>query len=319
MATVRFDILVAEQLDPSAMERLAAAGEVRSASACDQATLLREIATADALIVRTYSQVTAAVIEAGTKLKVIGRAGAGLENIDLAAAHARGITVVYTPEAGSDSVAEFTMGLMLALERSLLPGEAMLRQGRFVEARRTLVGRQLRGLTLGIVGMGRIGRRVARICRQALEMTVLYNDIVEIEHLDFTATAASKERIWGESDVVSLHVPLTELTFHLVNAEVLSQFQLRATLINTSRGAVVDAATLAAALSAGQLAGAALDVHDPEPPPADYPLLSVPNVLLSPHIASRTTVAQARMNDVVDDVIAALRGDRARHRAFTGR
>jgi phosphoglycerate dehydrogenase-like enzyme len=109
------------------------------------------------------------------------------------------------------------------------------------------------------------------------------------------------------------------LTFHLVNAEVLSQFQPRATLINTSRGAVVDAAALAAALSAGQLAGAALDVHDPEPPPADYPLLSAPNVLLSPHIASRTTVAQARMNDVVDDVIAALRGDRVRHRAFTGR
>ncbi len=319
MATGTFDILVAERLDPSAMERLAAVGAVRSASACDQATLLREIATADALIVRTYSQVTAAVIEAGTMLKVIGRAGVGLENIDLVAARKRGITVVYTPDAASDSVAEFTLGLMLALERSLLPGEAMLRQGRFVDARRTLVGRQLRGLTLGIVGMGRIGRRVASICHRALEMTVLYNDVVEIEHLDFAAAAASKERVWGESDVVSLHLPLTELTRHLVNADVLSQFQPQATLINTSRGAVVDGAALAAALSAGQLAGAALDVYDPEPPPADCPLLNAPNVLLSPHLASRTTVAQARTNDVVDDVIAALRGERVRYPAFTGR
>ncbi|HUU84636.1 MAG TPA: NAD(P)-dependent oxidoreductase [Phycisphaerae bacterium] len=315
MPSDRFDILVAEPLEASAMDRLAEVGEVRSASNYDPATLIREVAGADALIVRTYSRVTAAVIEAGDRLKVIGRAGVGLENIDLAAARERGITVVYTPQAGSQSVAEHTVGLMLALERRLATGEAMLREGRFAEARRTLVGREFRGLTLGIVGMGRIGRRVARMCRRAFDMTVLYNDIVEIGYLDFVATPVSKERVWAESDVISLHVPLTELTRHLVNAEALKQFQPAATLINTARGAVVDAAALAAALAAGELAGAAIDVHEPEPPPPDYPLLGAPNVLLSPHIAARTTVARARMNDVVDDVIAALTGDRIRYPA----
>lgn len=315
MAANRPDILVAEPLEASAMKRLAEVGEVRSVSACDESALVSEVGGAEALIVRTYSQVTAAVIEAGVKLKVIGRAGVGLENIDLAAARRRGITVVYTPEAGSDSVAEHTVALMLALERQLLTGEAMLRQGRFAEARRTLVGRELRGLTVGIVGLGRIGRRVARICRRAFDTAVLYNDIVEIGYLDFAATAVSKERIWTESDVVSLHVPLTDLTRHLVDAEVLRQFKPEATLINTARGAVVDPAALAAALSAGQLAGAAIDVYDPEPPAPDDPLLSAPNVLLTPHVAARTTLARARTNEVVDDVIAALTGNRVRYPA----
>lgn len=297
------------------MERLAEAGNVRSASACNESALMGEVGGAEALIVRTYSQVTAAVIEAGANLKVIARAGVGLENIDLAAARDRGILVVYTPQAGSDSVAEHTVGLMLALERRLLTGEAMLRQGRFTEARRTLIGRELRGLTLGIVGMGRIGRRVARICRRAFDMTILYNDIVEIGYLDFDATAVSKARIWTESDVISLHVPLTNLTRRLINADVLRRFRPTATLINTARGAVVDAAALAGALSAGQLAGAAVDVYDPEPPPPDDPLLAAPNVLLTPHLAARTTVAQAGVNDVVDDVIAALTGNQVQYPA----
>ena len=302
------DILVAESFDESALQRLAAVGRVRLAGACDQATLIREAAGADALLVRTYAEVTAAVIEAGTELKVIGRGGVGLENIDLQAARRRGITVVYAPAAASDSVAEFTVALMLALERHLVSADAMVRSARFSEARRRLVGRELRGLTLGIVGMGRIGRRVGRICRCGLGMKVRFNDIIEIADLDFDAEPVSKERIWTESDVVSLHVPLTNKTRHLINAEVLRQFLSRTTLINTSRGPVADAAALAQALANGQLAGAALDVHEPEPPPPSHLLLSAPNVLLTPHVAARTGVGLARMNDVVDDVIAALTG-----------
>ena len=126
--------------------------------------------------------------------------------------------------------------------------------------------------------------------------------------MDFDAEPVSKERIWTESDVVSLHVPLTNKTRHLINAEVLRQFLSRTTLINTSRGPVADAAALAQALANGQLAGAALDVHEPEPPPPSHLLLSAPNVLLTPHVAARTGVGLARMNDVVDDVIAALTG-----------
>lgn len=308
MAGNDFDILLVESFDESAVQRLERAGRLRRASACDEGTLVDEVPGADALLVRTYAQVTAAVIEAGKRLKVIGRGGVGLENIDLRAARDRGVPVVYTPAAASDSVAEFTVGLMLALERHLVRGEAMVRGERFLEARGTLIGRQLRGLTLGIVGLGRIGRRVGRIARTGLGMSVIYNDIVEIRDLDYAVTPADKGRIWAESDVVSLHVPLTSLTRHLVNAEVLARFKPTSTLINTSRGAVVDDSALGAALSAGQLAGAALDVYETEPPPPDHPLLAAPNVLLSPHVAARTGVGLARMNDVVDDVIAVLNG-----------
>ena len=309
MAGNEFDILLVESFDESAVQRLERAGRLRRASACDEGTLVDEVPGADALLVRTYAQVTAAVIEAGKRLKVIGRGGVGLENIDLRAARDRGVPVVYTPAAASDSVAEFTVGLMLAVERHLVRGEAMVRGERFLEARGTLIGRQLRGLTLGIVGLGRIGRRVGRIARTGLGMSVIYNDIVEIRDLDYAVTPADKGRIWAESDVVSLHVPLTSLTRHLVNAEVLARFKPTSTLINTSRGAVVDDSALGAALSAGQLAGAALDVYETEPPPPDHPLLAAPNVLLSPHVAARTGVGLARMNDVVDDVIAVLNGE----------
>ena len=302
------DILVAETFDESALMRLAAVGRVRHASAGDQEALVRAVPGAHALLVRTYARVTAAVIEAGSELKVIGRGGVGLENIDLAAARRRGIAVVYTPAAASDSVAEFTVGLMLALERHLVAGDAMVRSRRFGEARRRLVGRELRRLTLGIVGLGRIGRRVGRICRRGLGMNVRYNDILEIHGLDYQAEPVDKDSIWAESHVVSLHVPLTERTRHLVNAEVLRRFRPDTTLLNTSRGPVFDPAALARALSDGQLAGAAVDVHHPEPPPPSHPLLSAPNLLLSPHLAARTAAGLARMNDVVDDVIAALTG-----------
>ncbi|MCP4639849.1 MAG: hydroxyacid dehydrogenase, partial [bacterium] len=249
-----------------------------------------------------------AVIDAGTKLKVIGRGGVGLENIDLPAARSRGVTVVYTPAAASDSVAEYTVGLMLALERHVVRGDAMVRGGHFREARSELIGRELRGLAMGIVGLGRIGRRVGRIAHAGLGMTVLYNDVVEITNLDYEAQSVGKDRIWAESDVVSLHVPLTRLTCHLVDGAVLSRLKPTSTLINTSRGAVVHGGALARALAAGRLAGAATDVYETEPPPVDDPLLTAPNVLLSPHVAARTRTGLARMNDVVDDVIAVLSG-----------
>jgi D-3-phosphoglycerate dehydrogenase len=308
MAQDRLDILVAETFDDSALERLAHVGRLRRASALDEETLAREVPGADALLVRTYAPVTRAVIEAGDRLKVIGRGGVGLENIDLAAARQRGIAVVYTPAAASDSVAEYTIGLMLALERQMVRGDAMVRQDRFLEARGALVGRQLRGLTLGIVGLGRIGGRVGRIACQGLGMTVFYNDIRDIEDVGYQATPVEKARIWSASDVVSLHVPLTRLTRHLVDGDVLARFKPSTMLINTSRGAVVDGEALAAALSAGRLAGAATDVYETEPPRPDDALLQAPNALLSPHVAARTGVGLARMNDVVDDVIAVLSG-----------
>lgn len=172
------------------------------------------------------------------------------------------------------------------------------------------MGRELRGLTLGVVGMGRIGSAVARICGQGLGMRILYNDIRNIGPLPFPTTAAAKEALYRESDIVTMHVPLTDATRGMINAETLRLFRSSATLINTARGPVVSANALAEALGSGRLAGAALDVHDPEPPGEDHPLLRAPNVLLSPHIGARTRSGLSRMNDVVDDVIAVLEGRR---------
>lgn len=304
----RPNIVVAEKLSDVAMSRLADVGEIRLLDSCDESALLAAITDCDALIVRTYSQVTVQVIEAGQRLKVIGRAGVGVENIDLDAARAHGVTVVHTPAASTDAVAEHTVGLMLALERQLILGDGMVRDQRFAEARARLISRELHTCTLGIVGMGRIGQAVARICARGLRMRVLYNDIREVGSFDFSATVVGKDQLYAEADVVSLHVPLSNETRCMIDREALERFKPSATLVNTSRGAVVSSVDLARALRQGNLAGAAIDVFDDEPPSRGHPLLEAPRVLLSPHVAGRTTPAIQRMNAVVDDVLAVLAG-----------
>ncbi len=310
MSMERPRILVAEPLNEGAMERLASVGEIVVPASCGEADLIAAIGDCDAVVVRSAAQITATVLDAAPRLKVVGRAGVGLDHIDLEAAKARGVQVVHTPHAPTVSTAELTVGLMLALERRLVLADAMVRDQRFAEARRELIGRELRGLTLGVVGMGRIGTTVARICHDGLGMRIRYNDIREIGPLPFDAESTTKEMLYAESDVVTLHVPLTELTRGMIDAAALRRFKSTATLVNTSRGPVVRADALADALQSGSLAGAALDVHDPEPPGRDHPLMVLPNVLLSAHLGSRTHTSLAAMSTVVDDVLAVLEGRR---------
>jgi len=301
-------IVVAEPFDPAAVDKLRAVGEVVVLDACDEAHLREAVGECDALMVRTRSTVTRAVIESARRLRVIGRGGVGLENIDVDAARERGIAVVYTPQASTEAVADLTVGMMIALLRNIHGCDAMLRRGLFGEAREGSRSREISELTLGIVGMGRIGRAVARRCRHGFGMTVLYNDIVIPGWLDFVATPVNKDELCAQADVVTLHVPLTESTRNLIDAGALSRFKKDGVLINTSRGAVVDSLALADALVSGTLGGAALDVFDPEPLPADHPLLRAPSTLFTPHIGSRTVAGLARMNDVVEDVIRVLQG-----------
>ncbi len=310
-----YRIVVAEPFDDDALDRLRALGEIVSLTTPDESSLISSVQGADALLVRSYAQVTRHVIASAPRLKVIGRGGAGLENIDLAAAHEHGVTVVHTPAAATGAVAEFTLGLILALERRITVGATMISSDAFHEARRTLLGRELAGLTLGIIGLGRIGKTIAGICRHGLGMNIIYNDLVEMGCLDFAAEPVSKETLYRNSDVISLHVPLTSQTRGLIGSPELQEMKPTATLINAARGAIVDSVELAAALGRGDLAGAALDVYDPEPIPPDHPILSAPNVLLTPHLAARTAVGLARMNDVVDDVVTVLQGHRPRYPA----
>jgi phosphoglycerate dehydrogenase-like enzyme len=315
MAAGRNRIVLAESFDADAVARLQAVGEVLQVDCAEPEELASAVAQCDALLVRTRTQVTQSLLERATRLRVIGRAGVGLDNIDLVAARRRGVIVVYTPCASTEAVADLTVGMMIAMLRNLAGLDAAVRSGRHEQARHTAAGRELHELRLGIVGLGRIGRAVARRCNRGFGMEVVFNDIVNPEPLDFLARGVEKEELFRESDVVSLHVPLTPQTRHLIDEQALSGFKPGSLLINTARGAVVHSEALAASLASGRLGGAALDVTEPEPLPERHPLLSAPHTLLTPHIGAKTNASQARMNAVVDDVLAVLEGRPPQHPA----
>jgi D-3-phosphoglycerate dehydrogenase len=269
---------------------------------------------AQALVVRTYTKVTEAFLAKAPNLKVVGRGGVGLENIDVKACRARGIEVVYTPDANTIAVGDFVIGYILQLLRpwSFLPPQGYS-PDEFKRIRSTLRGRQLDELTIGILGMGRVGRRVGHLAN-AFGMKVIYNDILDIrpESLPFPARNVDKATLYRDADVLSLHVTMIPGNEHLVGREQLATMKPSSILINTSRGEVLDAEALADAIRAKQLFGAAIDVYWPEPPGPDLPLLNVPNVLLTPHLAARTGPAMENMSWVVRDVVNVLQGHPAK-------
>ena len=296
-------ILVSEPLNDKALACLAEHGTVVR---CEAAEAVDHIADADALVVRTYTQVNADLLDRAGRLKVVGRAGVALDNIDVPACRARGIEVVHTPAANTLAVVDYTIRQIIDLNRRFWPMTHPVSAEEFHAARKQTFGHFLADRTLGIVGVGRIGSRVGRAAA-ALGMTVLTNDIRPVE-LDYPARAVDKPTLYAESDIVTIHVPLTDLTQNLINADALSKFKPGAQLINAARGPCVDTAALAGALRSGQLSGAAIDCHNPEPPPEDYPLFGLENVILTPHIAARVPAATAAMCDVVSDIIHVLQG-----------
>lgn len=305
----QFRVVIAENYG-RAVDRLREIADVMCLDSCDESAILKAVADADALLVRSYAIVNARVLDSAPHLKVIGRGGAGLDNIDVATAKRRGIVVVHTPAAATQSVAEHTLGMMLALERQWVESDRAVREGRFAEFRSRVRFRQLSDLTLGIVGMGRIGSAVAKTAHDGFKMNVVYNDILAVGPFSYATSIKQKSDLYEIADIVSLHVPLTDETRGLIDADALKHFRPTTTLINTSRGAVVDLVALAKALSEHRIAGAALDVFEQEPPPPSHPILNCPNVLLSPHAAARTANALARMDGVVDDVIRVLQGEK---------
>jgi len=272
------------------------------------------IPDADGLIVRTTGMIGGEVMDRAPRLKVIGRHGVGVDHIDLEAARQRGIVVVNTPEANSQGVAEYAVGLMLSACRFLPTADAAVREGRWAERER-LIGAELHGHTLGIIGLGRIGSRVGRICRLGFQMRVRYYDIVR-KHKEEKALGiefASFEEVIAEADILTLHTPLTPLTRHMMNRETLSRMKQGAYLINTSRGEVVHLDALVESLRTGHLKGAALDVFPDEPLPPEHPVLRLPNVVLSPHMASHSEESMVRMSLVAEDVVRVLTGQPPRY------
>ncbi|MEM4579221.1 MAG: D-2-hydroxyacid dehydrogenase, partial [Thermosphaera sp.] len=248
----------------------------------------------DVLIVRSKPLVTRKVIESADNLKVIARAGVGLDNIDVEAAKQKGIALINAPESSTLSVAELAIALMLAVARKIAYSDRRMREGYW--AKKEAMGVELSGKTIGIIGAGRIGSAVARIARYGFNMHVLYHDVRCSEELnrELGAECVSLEEVLRRSDVVSIHVPLLPETKYLINEERLKLMKKTAILINTSRGAVIDTKALVKALREGWIAGAGLDVFEEEPLPKDHPLLSLDNVVLTPHIGASTREAQEK-------------------------
>jgi phosphoglycerate dehydrogenase-like enzyme len=307
-------VLVTEKSDPRPVEWMkqhARVLEIRY----DDPELPRHLPEAQGLVVRTYTKVNAALLDLAPRLKVVGRGGVGLENIDVAACRARGIEVVYTPDANTIAVGDFVIGAILQLIRPWAAfRETAYSKEQFKRIRDVQRGRQMNELTLGILGMGRVGKRVGKLA-SAFGTRILYNDIVDPGPLEFSATAVDKPTLYRESDVLSLHVDMRPGNEHLVGAEQLAMMKPDAVLINTCRGEVLDIGPLYKALKHEKLHAAMLDVYDPEPPGPDFPLLELSNVLLTPHMAARTYTAIENMSWVTRDIVEVLNGRPAKYPA----
>ena len=308
MSTTLPLVLVTEGSDPRPLEWLREHANVMEI-ASDDPSFVEHLSSAHGLVVRTYTRVNEALLSRAPKLKVVGRGGVGLENIDVAACRGRGIEVVFTPDANTLAVGDFVFGGLLQLLRPWAAfGDRVYTAQEFKHIRNTQRGRQLNELTLGILGLGRVGKRVGHLAANGFGMRVIYNDLVDPGAIDFPAEAVDKPTLYRDADVLSLHVDMRPGNENLVGREQLALMKADAILINTSRGEVLDISALAEAIRSRRLAGAMIDVFHPEPPGEDFPLLGLPNVLLTPHMAARTYTAIENMSWVVRDVVEVLSG-----------
>ena len=306
----KYHLLITDGLDASAQAvlRPCAVDDRTGISAEDLAKI---IADYDALIVRGRTKVAAPLLEAATRLKVVGRAGVGVDNIDLAAAKSRGVTVVNAPVSTTLAVAELTFGLLLALTREIPRADSSMKQGQWLK--KELEGAELYGKTLGVLGMGRIGTEVARRAR-AFGMDVLgYDPLLTPEVIrGRVAEPVDRDELLARSDFISLHLPLTSETRGLLDADQFAKMKDGARIVCAARGGIIDEAALSSALESGKIAGAALDVFASEPPGATD-LVKHPKVIATPHIGAQTAEAQSRAaEDIAHEVLSALRGKKLR-------
>ena len=305
--------LLIQPIHPAGIDVLAKAGlEVREASATDMATVAQEIAAADAAITRNAG-LDRTAMAAAPDLKVLGNHGIGTDPVDVSYATEIGLPIIYTPHANVQSVAEQAIAMMLAVSKRVREADTAVREDRF-DYRYARDFRELHGKTLAIIGFGRIGRRTAELARAAFDMRI----IVYSPHVEATAIEAAGMEKWddldavlGEADVVSLHQRLTPDTREWLDGKRISAMKKEAILVNTARGALVDAEALIAAVESGHLRGAAMDVFEKEPLPADHPYRGARGIVLSPHIGGATEEAMLRTAvETAEQVVDVLAGRR---------
>jgi D-3-phosphoglycerate dehydrogenase len=297
-------VLVADGLQTVGVDALRKHGlEVDVAGTLDEAALIARLPECEGLIVRSATKVTRAVIAAAPRLEVVGRAGAGVDTIDVDAATERGIIVMNTPGGNTTAVVEHTMGLLLALARRLPLADATLKAGRWEKNR--LQGMELFGKTLGILGLGRIGREVARRALAFRMQVIGYDPYLTREAAErLGVESVELDELLARADFITIHTPLTGDTRHLIGEAELARTKPGVRLINCARGGIIDETALARALSSGHVGGAAIDVFEQEPPPPDHPLLRFEQVVVTPHLGAATDEAQAAVALAIADQVA---------------
>jgi D-3-phosphoglycerate dehydrogenase / 2-oxoglutarate reductase len=303
----KYSILITDGLEENGKAILREMADVQDRAGISPEELLTAVAGCQAIVVRGRTRVTAAVTEAGSSLKVIGRAGVGVDNIDLEAARKRGITVVNAPTSTTGAVAELAFGLLLALAREIPRADAAMKQGRWLK--KELEGVELAGKTLGVIGYGRIGKDLGKRAAAFGMNTITYDPFIQEESIRAGgAESVSLQDLLAWSDFISLHLPFDVQTRDLIGPQAISQMKDGVRIICAARGGIIDEAALLAALNSGKIAGAALDVFTTEPPGAT-PLVMHPKVIATPHIGAQTAEAQARASeDIAIEVLAALQG-----------
>jgi D-3-phosphoglycerate dehydrogenase / 2-oxoglutarate reductase len=301
-------VLITDGLSDKGIAILSSAAQVDNKPDISAEDLLRVAGEYDAMVVRGRTKVTPAVFEVAKKLKVVGRAGVGVDNIDLSAARSKGVTVVNAPKSTSLAVAELALGMMFSLARLLPKADSTMKQGQWIK--KQLEGIELNGKTLGIVGMGNIGTAIAHKAAALGMKTLGYDTLVSAEEIKKRgAEPVSLADLYARSDFITFHLPLTPESKGMVNGQAFAQMKRGVRIIDAARGGIIDETALLAALETGQVAAAALDVYATEPPGLTA-LVAHPNVVATPHIGAQTEEAQDRAaEDIASEVLTALRGE----------
>ncbi|NJK70432.1 MAG: phosphoglycerate dehydrogenase [Microcoleus sp. CSU_2_2] len=306
-------VLVSDPIDQAGLDILSQVAQVDVNTGLSAEKLVEIIPEYDALMIRSGTQVTKEIIEAGNLLKIIGRAGVGVDNVDVPAATRKGIVVVNSPEGNTIAAAEHAIAMMLSMSRHIPEANASVKGGKW--ERNRFLGVEVYKKTLGIVGLGKIGSHLAAAAKAMGMKLLAYDPFISTERADqLGCRLVELELLMRESDYITLHIPKTPETLHLINAEVLSKMKPTARIINCARGGIIDEAALAEAIKEGKIAGAALDVYEQEPLQADSPLRNVgQNIVLTPHLGASTAEAQVNVAiDVAEQIRDVLLGLPAR-------
>ena len=303
-----FNILITDGLDESGLSILRSSANVADRNNISADDLIKEIPAYEGLIVRGRTKVTASVMDAASKLKVIGRAGVGVDNIDLEAAKKHNITVVNAPVSTTLAVAELAFGLMLALAREIPRADAGMKQGKWLK--KELEGVELNGKTLGVIGFGRIGAEVGKRATAFGMSVVAYDPLIEADEIKRRgAEPLPLDELYGCADFITLHLPLSVQTRDMVGTLAFSQMKAGVRIVSAARGGIINESALVDALNSGKVAGAALDVFGTEPPGVTE-TVSHPRLIGTPHVGAQTVEAQTRASeDIAAEVLSALRGD----------